>query len=144
MHGMELGERGMQGQVMQWAEEGYLAGLISHLAERGFEVYLTSDHGNVEAKGIGNPGEGAVADIRGERVRVFDDPEQRSRVASEFFGSVEWSGSGLPKDYLPLLASGRTAFVAKNRRIVSHGGISLEELAVPFVRVEQRASGGDI
>jgi hypothetical protein len=144
MHGMELGDRGMNSQVRQWAEEGYLAGLISHLVERGFEVYLTSDHGNVEAKGIGNPGEGAVADIRGERVRVYDDPEQRSRVASEFPDSVEWSGPGLPKDYLPLLAPGRTAFVARNRRIVGHGGISLEELTVPFVHVEQRASGGDI
>lgn len=144
MHGMELGELGMQGQVRQWAEENYLAGLISHLAERGFEVYLTSDHGNVEARGIGNPGEGAVADIRGERVRVYDDPEQRSRVAGEVPGSVEWSGSGLPKDYLPLLAPGRTAFVARNRRIVGHGGVSLEELIVPLVRVAQRASGGDI
>ena len=134
----------MQGQVRQWAEESYLAGLISHLVQRDFEVYLTSDHGNVEARGIGRPAEGAVADIRGERVRVYDDLEQRSRVAAEFPGSVEWSGSGLPRDYLPLLASGRTAFVARNKRIVGHGGISLEELAVPFVHVEQRASGGDI
>jgi hypothetical protein len=144
MHGMELGERGMHSQVRQWAEEGYLAGMISHLTKRGFEVYLTSDHDNVETRGIGNPGEGAVADLRGERVRVYDDPEQRTRVASKFPGSVEWSGSGLPKDYLPLLAPGRTAFVAKNKRIVGHGGILLEELVVPFVRVEQRASGGDI
>ncbi len=144
MHGMELGERGMQGQVRQWAEEGYLAGLISHLAERGFEVYLTSDHGNVEARGIGSPAEGAVAEVRGERVRVYDDPEQRSRVAAEFPGSVQWSGSGLPKDYLPLLAPGRTAFVVKNRRIVGHGGIALDELAVPFVHVQKRTGGGDI
>jgi len=144
MHGMELGERGMHGQVRQWAEEGYLAGLIEQLVERGFDVYLTSDHGNVEARGIGNPGEGAVAEIRGERVRVYADPEQRSHVAGEFPGSVEWSGSGLPKDYLPLLAPDRTAFVARNRRIVGHGAISLEELAVPFVHVEQRANGGAI
>lgn len=137
MHGMELGERGMHSQVSQWAEEGYLADLISYLAERGFEVYLTSDHGNVEARGIGNPGEGAVADIRGERVRIYDDSQQRSRIAGEFPGSVEWSGSGLPKDYLPLLAPGRTAFVAQNKRIVGHGGISLDELVVPFIRVEQ-------
>ncbi len=144
MHGMQLGERGMYGQVRQWAEEGYLAGLLLNLMERGFEIYLTSDHGTVEARGIGSPGEGAVADIRGERVRVYASPEQRSRIASEFPGSVEWSGSGLPKDYLPLLAPSRSAFVARNRRIVSHGGISLEELAVPFVRVEQRGSRGDI
>lgn len=136
MHGMELGERGMHGQVRQWAEEGYLASLIRQLAERGFEVYLTSDHGNVEAQGIGSPKEGALAGIRGERVRVYDDPKSRIRVAGKFPGSVEWSGSGLPKDYLPLVAPGRTAFVAENRRIVTHGGISLEELAAPFVHVE--------
>ena len=144
MHGMELGERGMQSQVGQWAQEGYLASLISHIVERGFEVYLTSDHGNVEARGIGSPAEGAVADVRGERVRVYDDPEQRSRVAAAFPGSVEWSGSGLPRDYLPLLAQGRTAFTSTNKRIVGHGGISLEELAVPLVHLEQRASGGDV
>jgi hypothetical protein len=145
MHGMELGECAMHSQVRQWAEEGYLAGLIEQLMERSFEVYLTSDHGNVEARGIGRPGEGAVAEIRGERVRVYSEPEQRSRVAGEFPGSVEWSGSGLPKDYLPLLAPpGRTAFVARNRRIVGHGGVSMEELAVPFVHVGKRASGGDI
>jgi hypothetical protein len=118
--------------------------LTSYLVERGFAVYLTSDHGNVEARGIGSPGEGAVADVRGERVRIYDSPDQRSRIASRFPGSVEWSASGLPKDYLPLLAPDRTAFVARNRRIVSHGGISLEELVVPFVRAEQRASGGDV
>ncbi len=141
MHGMQLGERGMESQVRQWAEEGYLAALISHLMQRGFEVYLTSDHGNVEARGVGRPGEGAVAELRGERARVYDDPEQRSRVAAGFPGSIEWSGPGLPKDYLPLLAPSRTAFVDENKRIVGHGGISLEELVVPFVRVEQRPDG---
>ncbi len=144
MHGMELGERGMHGQVRQWAEEGYLAFLLSNLLERGFEVYLTSDHGNVEARGIGNPSEGAVADIRGERVRVYGDPEQRSRVAGGFPGSIEWSGPGLPGGYLPLLAPGRAAFVADKRRIVGHGGVSLEELVVPFVHVGRRANRGDI
>lgn len=34
------------------------------------------------------------------------------------------------------VSPGRTAFVAENRRIVTHGGISLEELAAPFVHVE--------
>jgi hypothetical protein len=144
IHGMELGERGMYNQVVQWAQEGYLAHLFSCLIENGFEVYLTSDHGNVEAKGIGRPNEGAVADIRGERVRVFNDAETRSRVAGGFPGSVEWAGSGLPKDYLPLFAPGRGAFIASNRRIVGHGGISLEELVVPLVQMQTRKGGGDV
>jgi hypothetical protein len=44
---------------------------------------------------------------------------------------------GLPEDYLPLLAPGRFAFVSEGEHIVGHGGISLEELVVPFVRIER-------
>jgi hypothetical protein len=144
IHGMELGERGMYNQLVQWAQEGYLAHLLYRLLEHDFEVYLTSDHGNVEARGIGRPNEGAVADIRGERVRVFNDAETRSRVAGGFPGSVEWAGLGLPKDYLPLLAPGRGAFIASNKRIVGHGGISLEELLVPLVQMQLRTGGGEV
>jgi hypothetical protein len=37
---------------------------------------------------------------------------------------------------MPLFASGRTAFVADGDQVVVHGGISVEELIVPFVRVK--------
>jgi hypothetical protein len=42
---------------------------------------------------------------------------------------------GLPPDFLPLFASGRGAFVPKGEPVVAHGGMSLEELIVPFVNV---------
>ncbi len=136
MHGSELGAMGMHSQVRLWAEEEYVKRLIELLLHRGFDVWLTSDHGNVEARGIGRPSEGAIAGVRGERVRVYADGSLRERVAGKFPGAIEWSGSGLPPDYLPLLAPGRTAFVSENERIVSHGGVSIEELIVPFIRIE--------
>ncbi|NQT01458.1 MAG: hypothetical protein HQ580_05520 [Planctomycetes bacterium] len=46
----------------------------------GFRVFLTSDHGNIEARGCGRPAEGAVADLRGERVRVYPDPVLRGKI----------------------------------------------------------------
>lgn len=136
MHGSELGAMGMHNHIRLWAEEGYVKRLIELLHRRGFEVYLTSDHGNVEARGIGRPSEGAIAGVRGERARVYADGSLRKRVAQRFPGAIEWFGSGLPPDYLPLLAPGRTAFVSENERIVSHGGVSIEELIVPFIRIE--------
>ena len=45
MHGMELGTAGMHNQVRQWAEEGFMAGLLDALLDGGFAVFLTSDHG---------------------------------------------------------------------------------------------------
>ncbi len=68
MHGMELGTAGMHNQVRQWAEQSYLASLLDLLLDRGFRVFLTSDHGNIEAEGYGRPSEGAVADLRGEPI----------------------------------------------------------------------------
>ncbi|MEW6637159.1 MAG: BREX-3 system phosphatase PglZ [Actinomycetota bacterium] len=137
MHGMKLGMRGMHGQVRDWAGMGSLARIIEVLLGRGFEVYLTSDHGNIEARGVGRPLEGSVAAVRGERVRVYTDPLLRERVAREYPGAIQWPAVGLPQGYLPLLAPGRAAFVPAGERVVSHGGVSLEELVVPFVKAER-------
>jgi len=137
MHGMELGAAGMHNQVRQWARNEFLAELLLLLLERGFSVYLTSDHGNIEASGIDSPREGVVADVRGERVRVYPDAGLRARVKAQFPDALEWPPIGLPENYLPLIAPGRAAFVQSNRTVVAHGGISLEELIVPFVQVEK-------
>ena len=139
MHGMELGTAGMHNQVCQWANQPYLSTLLDLLLDRDFRVYLTSDHGNVEAEGCGRPAEGAVADLRGERVRIYPDATLRGKVKKRFPTAMEWDPIGLPEDYLALLAPARQAFVQEKQRIVSHGGISLEELIVPLVQIEWRS-----
>ena len=136
MHGMELGAAGMHNQVRQWTRQGYLANLLDLLVERGFRVYLTSDHGNIEASGCGRPAEGAGADMRGERVRVYREASLRSQVRKRFPAAREWRAIGLPDDYLPLLAGGRSAFIRENERIVGHGGACIEEVIVPLIRID--------
>jgi hypothetical protein len=116
-----------------------LASLLDLLLDRGFRVFLTSDHGNIEAEGCGRPSEGAVADLRGERVRIYSDPLLRKKVADLFPEAVEWPPVGLPHDYLPLLAPSRRGFVREKECIVSHGGISIEEVIVPLVQIERKA-----
>ena len=138
MHGMELGAAGMHNQVRQWAAGPFLARLFDLLLENGFRVYLSSDHGNIEATGCGRPAEGAMADLRGERVRIYPDSLLRGKVKEKFPDALEWPPIGLPDDYLPLLAPERSAFVRKTESLVGHGGVSLEELIVPFVQIERR------
>ena len=138
MHGMELGAAGMLGQVRQWAMQGFMSDLIDILLDQGFQIFLSSDHGNIEAKGCGRPGEGAVADIRGERVRVYPDDLLRAAVKERFPDAIEWPSLGLPDDYRALLAPHRKAFIRKSKTIVGHGGISIEELIVPLIQIERR------
>ena len=137
MHGMELGDAGMHNQVSQWAKQPYLNKLLDILLDQDFHVYLTSDHGNIEAEGCGRPSEGAMADLRGERVRIYSDATLRGKMKEHFPAALEWEPIGLPNDYLPLLAPSRKAFVHEKKCLVSHGGISIEELIVPLVQIER-------
>lgn len=138
MHGMEMGVAGMHNQVGQWARQPYLNSLLDLLLNKGFRVYLTSDHGNIETEGCGRPSEGAVADLRGERVRVYPDASLRGKVKERFSDALEWGTVGLPEDYFALLAPARRAFIPEKQRTVAHGGISIEELIVPLVQIDRR------
>jgi len=139
MHGMQLGAAGMHNQIRQWCQRGFLAALIGNLLDSGHEVWLTSDHGNIECKGKGRPSEGVIAETQGERVRVYPTPELRSQIAHKFSWTTEWQPAGLPPDYFPLFAGGRDAFVNPGHTIVGHGGLSIEEVIVPFVKCEREA-----
>jgi hypothetical protein len=140
MHGMTLGSSGMHNQIELWLKEGFLFGLIDDLITQGYSVFLTSDHGNIEANGCGLPTEGVTADLRGQRARIYSDQQFRGKINEKFLETIEWNPIGLPEDYLPLLASGRRAFVGPANKIVGHGGVSIEELIVPFIRIESYAS----
>jgi len=136
MHGMELGSAGMHNSIRQWVEQAFLARIFDILKTRNYSLVLTSDHGNIEAKGLGSPSEGAIAELRGERVRIYPDSSLRSRVKEQFPETIEWPPIGLPDTLVPLFAPARFAFIAENRKTVAHGGISVEELIVPLVRIE--------
>lgn len=135
LHGVVTGSDGLHGSVRHWAQRGALTRLIDMLLDAGFEVALTADHGNVEGRGIGKPNVGATAEQRGERVHVFRDELMRSNVAAQYPGTIAWENVGLPQDYYPLIAPARRAFIAEGKRTVAHGGVCLEEVIVPFVRI---------
>ena len=138
MHGMQLGATGMHNQITQWCRQGFLSSLIDYLLENNYQVWLTSDHGNVECIGMGRPLEGSIAETRGERVRIYPTKELRSSISQQFDAGLEWDPDGLPPDYFPLLAKDNSAFVQDKKRLVAHGGTSIEEVIVPLIKFERR------
>jgi hypothetical protein len=140
MHGMQMQTAGMHNQVRLWASQGHLQKLLLRLQQEGFVVYLTADHGNVAATGIGNPREGVLVEQKGKRVRVYDRPEFLEEVATKFPESLRWPGYGLPPARHVLLASDLKAFTNIGDEIVAHGGIALEEVLVPFVTIAREGT----
>lgn len=134
VHGAMLGKRGIAGQINAWCETGFVEKLFLMFAEQGYQIYLTADHGNVDAEGVGRLSQGVVSELRGERVRIYRSETLAASLPREI-DAFRFNGSGLPSDFLPLYAGTRAAFVPKGDQVVAHGGISVEELIVPFVRI---------
>ena len=111
--------------------------MIDALLAEGFTVYVTADHGNVAAKGSGRPNVGTVPEEKGERAWVFRDAALREQVRQALPSALLWPGPGLPADYSVLLPCGVEAFLTRGKETVGHGGIALEEVLVPFVRIQE-------
>jgi hypothetical protein len=142
MHGMQLGMAGMHNQIKQWMQKGYLCSLLLELLENGYQVWLSSDHGNIECLGCGRPaGEGTLAEVKGERARIYTAESLRSPIANSYPQALQWSQIGLPANYFALLMSDRQAFANNGASLVCHGGIAIEEVILPLIRIERVNNG---
>ena len=121
--------------IANWMASGFVERLFSLLLDAGYHIYLTADHGNVESTGVGRPNQGVIAETRGERVRVYRSESLLAESAAAYPGTLKLDVPGLPANFMPLFAGGRTAFVPAGDQVVVHGGVSVEELIVPFVKV---------
>ncbi len=135
VHGQQLGTKGMYQDIELWMQGGYLQSLLDKLLANNFKVYIASDHGNVAAVGQGKLNQGVLVDSKGERFRIYQNQEFL-REAMEETKSIAWPNKyGLPEDIHILLAEDETAYITKGKSVVSHGGISIEEIIVPFIRL---------
>lgn len=135
MHGAMQGIKTIQSEIKTWLNTNYLERFLTDLIATGFEVYVTSDHGNVECTGRGRIPQGVTVETKGERFRTYQSEIIRNQTASEHPDTIRWDDEGLPESYFVLLANDKCAFTQKNDKIVTHGGIHIEEVIVPFVKV---------
>jgi hypothetical protein len=135
MHGAELlGDAQLLANLDAWVANGFLVDLVRRADDAGFEVWLTSDHGNLECLPAGAPSEGLGIEGAGKRLLRY--PNRVLRDASGAVG-ITWDHiPGLPEsaDHLLRFAPGRLAYTSQSLS-VTHGGLSLDEVIVPLLRV---------
>lgn len=135
MHGATQGIKTIQSELKTWLSSNYLVMFLTDLIAAGFEVYVTSDHGNVECTGRGRIPQGVTVETKGERFRTYQSEVIRNQTALDHPDTVIWNDASLPEDYFVLLANDKRTFTQKSDKIVTHGGIHIEEVIVPFVKV---------
>ena len=138
LHGASLGGADVQASLCLWLKEHSerLERTIDGLLNDGYTVYLTSDHGHIEARGMGQPSEGLTVQTRSRRARIYADHRAMANVQQGFPETVNWSQDGLlPGDVRVLMPRGRQSFGPYGETIVTHGGPTLEEAIVPLITI---------
>jgi len=138
VHGSQLGIGAVHSSVKLWLSSGWIESLLVLLLDEGYEVFFTSDHGYVEAVGQGSPSQGVLVSRRGQRARVYNSMTFLEQAKQQFPASIAWISHGLPDGYYCLLAEHGKAYLPYGEKAVVHGGISLEETMVPFVRIKRK------
>ena len=145
VHGASEGLAGVFAGLSVWlnhdqahAGARWVEAMIENLLAHGYQVTLTSDHGHVEAVGIGQPQEGVTVTTRSKRARIYDNEIIARGVQQSFPPSSLWYADGLLPDHTwVLMPDHAAAFAPVGQRVVSHGGITLDETIVPAITIEQ-------
>ena len=145
-HNATLGTSDQQSSLRLWLETNRepsserLEKLIDHLLERNFTLFIASDHGHIEAVGFGQPSEGLLAQSRGKRARLYSDRLAAHRVQAAFPDTILWENDGLnPTTLFALMPAERNSFSPAGGLVVTHGGVSLDEVVVPFIRIDRQS-----
>ena len=115
-----------------WARR--FARTILSLKDKGFAIYITTDHGNILSSGAG-------ALTSAEKTHLFADGSRGARhliyedVApmQEFLSSHEDSSFLVHDNWL--VNRGEEAFAKAGKQQITHGGSHLLEVAIPFITI---------
>ena len=140
VHGMILGDVALHGQVRQWSKEGLLLQTLKGLLERGYQVAITSDHGHVTATGCDTIAEGVLPEIKGSRARIYTERAFLDQAMKKVPEALHWTPRGLPEGHECIFPPSGQAFVKQGDLAISHGGLSLEEVVVPYITMSGKRS----
>ena len=142
VHGQKQGRIGMFNDVSVMAKEGKLAQLARRLLKAGFDVFITADHGNTLRYGMGRlTGTGVETETKSHCMLVLKDYADKNGL-KEKHRLIEFPKTYLPKEFDYLICDVGDSFDIKGEKVMTHGGISLDECVVPFIRIKAEENHG--
>jgi len=134
MHAELQGLYGIQQGLCEWAKNGQLTNMLQMLMDKGFSVYMTSDHGNTAAIAQGRYSKPSVLAEPASRRAVIYDASFDARELDRF-KVMRYSGAYLPEEYAAYLFCADSCYGDTGKEYITHGGMTLEETVVPFVKI---------
>jgi hypothetical protein len=135
VHGQKQERTGMWGDMNVLGKSGKLQKLIRRLAGLGFTVYITADHGNTPCVGVGGFRSSIGIETRSMRMAVLKDFAEVNDLLAQ--NASEYQGYYMDKSYRYYVCNPGVSFDNKGESVMTHGGISLDEVIVPFIKVKE-------
>lgn len=136
VHSQMQGRLGMFNDITVLANQKKLLEMTHGFLSSGYDVYITADHGNTPCIGLGKlVGIGVEVETKSRRMVVLKDFADKSGLI-EKYGLVEYPKYYLPKEYDYLICGVGDSFDAKGDGAMTHGGITLDEVVVPFIKIK--------
>ena len=140
MHRQLQGNQGMAVDISTWLKTGALRGIIENLIHSGFDVFITADHGHTQAIGKGRFTKlGLLTEDASRRAVIYKDFAGAEEI--DKFNVSEYAGTYMPKTYRYFLFANGECIGDCGSKYITHGGDSIEELLVPFVRIGETHNG---
>jgi len=76
-----------------------------------------------------------ASELPGERVPTCRSETLVAESAAANPNTCPLDVAGIPPNFMTLFADGRAAFMQQGESAVVHGGISVEDLLMPFVKI---------
>jgi hypothetical protein len=134
LHDAVNGKHQIHSDIDYWIREGILPELLQLLNREEYIVFVTSDHGNLESQGFGTLRQRLLSEKEGSRVRIYKERVFAEQGKENYPESILYPDKPEQSHYF-LFAPGRKSFKRSAEKSVSHGGLSIEEVVVPFIKV---------
>ena len=142
VHAQQQGRLGMYNDISVLSDEGKLRRLTDRLRLKGFDVYITADHGNTLCTGIGKfVGAGVDIETKSHRMVVLKDFADKEKIADKF-GLIEYPKYYLPKEYDYLICDTGVSLDNPSEQVMTHGGMTIDEVVVPFIKIKAVQNNG--
>jgi len=132
---LDVGKKLLYSKIEDFLSSSCLSEIIKILLKKGYRVLLTSDHGNVMAIGNGVVDSKHLVEINGKRCLVYDSiilAEERQKEADV----ILFASRFVPENQHIIFPNGNFFFGPNGTKEITHGGVSIEEVIVPYVEVE--------
>lgn len=142
VHSQQQGRIGMFNDITVLTNQSKLAAMTKRFLTAGYDIYITSDHGNTPCIGLGKlMGTGVEVETKSRRMLVLKDFADKETLLKKY-GLIQYPKYYLTKDYDYLICDAGDSFDAKGEAVMTHGGITLDEVIVPFIKIKAVKNNG--